>query len=131
VRAHWLIVNGRPVIEIELVGISGPPEPRWLLADTGAGSTDSDFELLLKETDCRRVAGRPFQSIRLGGAYRGWFPVYLVGIRIPTLSFQSYARAVAAPSVPNGLDGIAGFRLLNRFSYGNFGDPQHFGLETP
>jgi hypothetical protein len=26
-------------------------------------------------------------------------------------------------------DGIACFRFLNRFTYGNFGDPGQFGLE--
>ena len=28
------------------------------------------------------------------------------------------------------LDGIAGFRFLNRFTFGNFGNPSEFGLET-
>jgi hypothetical protein len=31
--------------------------------------------------------------------------------------------------VPRPFDGIACFRFLNRFTYGNFGDPNQFGLE--
>lgn len=38
--------------------------------------------------------------------------------------------AVPANALPTGLDGIAAFRFLNRFAYGNFGAPEHFGLET-
>jgi hypothetical protein len=32
-------------------------------------------------------------------------------------------------SVPDGFRGVAGFRLLNRFDDGNFGNPTQFGLE--
>jgi hypothetical protein len=39
-------------------------------------------------------------------------------------------RAVGVPNAPKGLDGIAGFRFLNRFTYGNFGNALEFGLET-
>ena len=38
--------------------------------------------------------------------------------------------SLVLPGVPRGLDGLACFRFLNRFSYGNFGDPGQFGLET-
>ena len=38
-------------------------------------------------------------------------------------------RVVAVPSVPRWFDGIACFSFLNRFTYGNFGDPARFGLE--
>jgi hypothetical protein len=34
------------------------------------------------------------------------------------------------PANPQGFEGIAGFRFLNRFTYGNFGNPAEFGLET-
>jgi hypothetical protein len=37
--------------------------------------------------------------------------------------------AVAVPVVPEGFQGTAGFRFLNRFDYGNFGNPAQFGLE--
>jgi hypothetical protein len=33
------------------------------------------------------------------------------------------------PAYPVGFGGIACFRFLNRFTYGNFGDPNQFGLE--
>jgi hypothetical protein len=39
-------------------------------------------------------------------------------------------RAAAVPAFPAGFDGVAGFRFLNRFTYGNFGDPTRFGLES-
>ncbi|HUY31727.1 MAG TPA: hypothetical protein VMV69_03030 [Pirellulales bacterium] len=31
---------------------------------------------------------------------------------------------------PAGFDGVACFGFLNRFTYGNFGDPHQFGLEA-
>jgi hypothetical protein len=34
------------------------------------------------------------------------------------------------PNPPTGFDGIACFRFLNRFTYGNFGAATHFGLEV-
>jgi hypothetical protein len=36
---------------------------------------------------------------------------------------------VGVRSVPAGFDGIACFAFLDRFTYGNFGDPGQFGLE--
>jgi hypothetical protein len=51
-------------------------------------------------------------------------------VQIPALGFDRAVRAVAVPRVPPGLGGVAGFRFLNRFTYGNFGDPGLFGLET-
>ena len=35
-------------------------------------------------------------------------------------------REMAAPP---GFEGIASFRFLDRFTFGNFGDPGQFGLE--
>jgi hypothetical protein len=40
------------------------------------------------------------------------------------------ALAVPDALLPPGLDGLAGFRFLNTFNYGNFGDPDQFCLET-
>ena len=39
------------------------------------------------------------------------------------------AIRVEVPVVPDGFRGVTGFRLLNRFDYGNFGNPALFGLE--
>jgi hypothetical protein len=36
---------------------------------------------------------------------------------------------VGVPYPPPDFDGIACFRFLNRFTYGNFGDKNAFGLE--
>ena len=66
----------------------------------------------------------------LGGSYTGSFPTYGLPVSIPALGFQDDLHAVGVSSVPAGFDGIACFRFLNRFTYGNFGDPGQFGLES-
>jgi hypothetical protein len=108
---------------------SGQPFPRTLLADTGAGSQASLYELILEENDCL-LCGVPYLSVRLSGAYVGWFPVYTLDVQLPALGFTQSVRAVGVPSVPRGFDGLACFRFLNRFTFGNFGDPSQFGLES-
>jgi hypothetical protein len=67
--------------------------------------------------------------VQLGGAYRGRFAVYLVRVRIPLVNFDEPVPVVGVSHIPQGFDGIAGFKFLNRFHYGNFGDPNLFGLE--
>ncbi len=74
-------------------------------------------------------AGTPLRMIRLRGAYAGSFLTYGLRVRQPALSFDQNLRAVGVSSVPPGFDGIACFGFLNRFTYGNFGDPSQFGLE--
>jgi hypothetical protein len=102
---------------------------RTLLADTGAGSQHVKFELILLEGDCLLCIKTPSWAVSLRGSYAGSFPTYLLPIRLPTLGFGQDVRTVAVRSVPPGFDGIACFRFLNRFTYGNFGDPGQFGLE--
>ncbi len=51
-------------------------------------------------------------------------------VQVPSLSFDHKVRVVGVPTVPAGFAGIACFSFLNRFTYGNFGDPARFGLET-
>ncbi len=46
------------------------------------------------------------------------------------MGFDAVVQVAAVPANPQGFDGIAGFRFLNRFSYGNFGNRAEFGLET-
>jgi hypothetical protein len=103
-----------------------------LLADTGAGPRHSPFELVLSKADCQRFGVRQVGGVGLGGAYSGVFPVYVVSVEVPALNFAQYVTAVAVPAaqLPPGLEGIAAFRFLNRFHYGNFGDPNQFALET-
>jgi len=108
---------------------SGQPLPRTLLADTGAGSVNDDFELILAENDCLLCDGIPYPSVCLSGAYDGWFPLYDLAAQLPALGFSQTIRAVGVPSALAGFDGIACFRFLNRFTFGNFGDPSQFGLE--
>lgn len=129
-RAQWPLRHGRPCVGIALtLAPSGQPLARALLADTGAGSRASGFELVLDEDDCMLCGGEPGQPISLGGAYSGPFPTYLVPVRIPELGFDLELRVVGVPAPPAGFDGIACFSFLNRFHYGNFGDADCFGLE--
>jgi hypothetical protein len=105
-------------------------ETRTLLADTGAGGMRAGFEIILTPNDCLRFGGSRMQWVRLQGAFTGRFPVYQVRVLIPQLGFDDDVEIAAAATVPPNFDGIAGFRFLNRFTYGNFGDPSQFGLET-
>jgi hypothetical protein len=122
--------NGRPCVEIVLTVAQGDtPYPRILLADTGAGSTKSIFDLILDEEDCVLCGGVPGASVTLGGAYIGSFPIYDVAVQIPALGFAKNLRAVGVSSILAGFDGIACFSFVNRFHFGNFGNPPSFGLE--
>jgi hypothetical protein len=100
------------------------------VADTGAGGARAVFELLLKESDCLLCGGKPVKAVILKGAYAGSFPTYALRVQAPELGFTDYLEVAGVPTTPVGFDGIAGFRFLNRFTYGNFGDSGQFGLET-
>src|SRR5437773_6684972 len=128
-RVQWPLRHGRPCVQIVLtLTQGGQPLPRTLLADTGAGSRTGKFELLLEEDDCLLCGGFPFPSVTLAGAYAGSFPIYDLPVQLAALGFNKPVRAVGVPSVPAGFDGIACFGFVNRFTYGNFGDPNQFGL---
>ncbi len=129
-RATWSLRQGSPVIEVVLSLVAGnQPLSLCVLADTGAGSSASRFELILEESDCLLCGGAAGADIRLGGAYAGLFPLYPVRVQIPQLGFDAVVQVAAVPVKPQGFEGIAGFRFLNRFAYGNFGNPAEFGLE--
>jgi hypothetical protein len=129
-RILWPLRRDRPSVQISLyIAATGKEIIRHLLADTGAGTAYAGFELMLQESDCHQSGGIPAQPVTLGGAYVGSYPVYAVRVQIQALGFDQHLRVVGVPTVPPGLDGLAGFRFLNRFSYGNFGDPSKFGLE--
>ena len=129
-RAQWPLLHDRPIIQVILGLVQGGQQvARNLRADTGAGTAQSGFELLLDEHDCLLCGGIPLQGALLGGAYTGSYPVYLVQVRIPLLGFDQAVPAVGVPAGPAGFDGIACFQFLNRFTYGNFADPGQFGLE--
>ncbi len=129
-RIQWPLVHGRPVLEVNLeTALGGQRMSRRLLAETGAGGALSGFEILLKEQDCLACGGIPLPDVVLGGAYSGSYPLYLVQVSIPALLFDHAVPAVGVSRVPPGFDGIACFRFLNQFSYGNFGDLNQFALE--
>jgi hypothetical protein len=52
-----------------------------------------------------------------------------VGQTVIVADLEQNRRAVGVPAVPPGFDGLVCFSFLNRFTYGNFGDPSQFGLE--
>lgn len=131
-RATWLLRDGVPVIEIQLTDPFGFIHNRTLLADTGAGPSDAPFQVVLSEGDCKLNGSPKVDFVELTGAVLGGFPIYEVFIEITALNVAQLVKAVAVPAVqlPEGLDGIAAFRLLNSFTYGNFGNSAEFGLET-
>ena len=130
-RMDWPLRNGRPCVQVVLtLAQGGPSIVRNLLADIGAGSMFSGFELILDEDDCLLCGGNPRDPVVLGGAYAGSFPIYLLPVEIPALGFVKNVRVVGVPSPTVGFDGIACFSFVNRFQYGNFGDRAIFGLEA-
>ncbi len=130
-RADWPLHLNRPRIQVVLtIALSGQQVLRNLLADTGAGHARAGFELLLEENDCLLCGGQPARQVTLSGAYSGVFPAYFIQVQIPLLGFDEILTAIGAPAAPTGFDGIGCFELLNRFTYGNFGNPTQFGLET-
>ncbi|HET6879853.1 MAG TPA: hypothetical protein VFI31_06850 [Pirellulales bacterium] len=128
-RVVWPLRRDQPCVEVVLSFAAGQEVVRHLLADTGAATARAGFELILAESDCLQAGARPAQSVSLSGAYVGSYRVYVLHVRIPNLGFGQSVRSVGVPSVPPGFGGLAAFRFLNRFSYGNFGDPGQFGLE--
>jgi hypothetical protein len=90
------------------------------------------MELILSEADRRHFSVGSAGTLRLGGAFTGNFPAFWVTVSIPGLGFSDLciAVAVSASALPHQLRGIACFRFLDRFTYGNFADPDLFGLET-
>jgi len=115
-----------------ILAATNQPIQRDLLADTdtGAGDTYAGFDFLLQEPDCLLCGQLSAQGVVLGGSYVGTFPVYVLRVLIPAIGFDHVVRAVGVPAAPPACDGIESFRFLNRFTYGNFGDPSEFGLEV-
>jgi hypothetical protein len=83
----------------------------------------------MPESDCLLCGGFSTYTVDLAGAYAGPVPFYSLRIRIPAMGFDRFVRVAGVSACPAGYDGIAGFRFLNQFNYGNFGDPNGFGLE--
>ena len=132
-RKTWLLEKGQPVIHVELhEPMSGFTSTRILLADTGAGAQKEPVDFVLSKLDGARF-GEFFQgTAHSSGAIPGQFAIFVFLISIPALNFHRRCNGMLVPAetLPDGLDGIATFRFLNSFSYGNFGNPREFGLET-
>jgi hypothetical protein len=131
-RATWTHRYGRPSVRAELTLPDGSALTLDLLVSSGGGPDGSPFDLILEETDCRLCGGQPGPRVHLCGMsyYEGSHPTYVLPVRIPELAFDDDLTAVAVRATPPGFDGIACFRFLERFSYGNFGKAGEFGLET-
>src|SRR5262249_5156749 len=95
----------------------------------GRRHSRSGFELILDENDCQLCAGHPSHTVVLSGAYNGSSPVYFIRVLVPALRFDRWIRVAGVSRPPRRFDGIAGFRFLNRFTYGNFSNRGGFGLE--
>jgi hypothetical protein len=129
-RVTWRLHGGRPSVEVILTHTTGGQTvTRTLLADTGAGAVKSPFELLLHDADCLSCGAPSLSKVRLGRAYRGQHPAYRIRVRVPGLGFDQDLPVVGITSLPTGFDGVACFRFMNRFTYGNFGNFNEFGLE--
>lgn len=86
----------------------------------------------MSESDARRFGRRIIGSSAVGGAILGQFPIWSVEIEIAALRLRRQVSALCVPglSLPHKAEGIAAFRFLNAFCYGNFGDASVFGLEA-
>jgi hypothetical protein len=128
--ALWPFQRGRPMVGVELLSCSDPFLQRRLMADTGAGTAHSAWDIALSEDDCLRYGEAPAGVVELGGAYSGLFLVYRVDVAVPPLAATRQLFAVALPKamLPAGFDGFAGLRFLDSFTYGNFGKAGEFGL---
>jgi hypothetical protein len=130
-RVVWPLLDQQPMVEITLTRTDGQQVRRQLLADTGAGKGQDLEDLALAEADCVACGGFQLNPVLLGGAYTGSHRVYILRIQLPDLGFDQDLAVIAVPTCPDGFEGIAAFVFLNRFGYGNFGNPTQFGLETP
>ena len=128
----WPLRVEQPVVVVRLTDAFGLPHDRTLLADTGAGHDTAPFELVLSFTDCERFGNLRPSIVGISGAIEGIFPIFKMWVEVPQLEFRRKIAVVAVPhdQLPEGLDGIAAFRFLNSFTYGNFGNSAEFGLET-
>jgi hypothetical protein len=130
-RVTWPLRHGCPSIRVVLTLAAGSQAlSLFLLADTGAGSSTSQFELILEESDCLLCGGNSIATVSLGGAYTGRFPLYVLPVQIPELGFDVPVGVAGVPTNQKGFEGMAGFPFLNRFTFSNFGNPAEFGLET-
>ncbi len=133
-RALWPLQNGQPAVQMELQNqITGVSASRILLADTGAGSQHEPVDLVLGTEDGALFARRFQGRVVSGGAIPGHFEVFTVTIAIRDLSMVRRVNAMIVPieTLPAGFAGIATIRFLDSFTYGNFGQRGHFGLEVP
>jgi len=130
-RASWPLRSGRPCIEVVLWRTAdGTDYPRVLLADTGAGAADLDVELILAESDCLTCSRRRAGHTSITGAFAGYYSLFEIRVCVPVIGFDQIVIAAGVRSISRNFDGVAGYRFLNRFTFGNFGLRDQFGIEV-
>jgi hypothetical protein len=87
------------------------------LADTGAGTKNAAFDLLLDEDDCLLYSTEVGDFTRLSGAYSGSFRIYFLDVQLEGLGISLSLKAAGVSRTPPGFDGIDAFRFLNLFTY--------------
>src|SRR3954464_5835643 len=100
-RVVWPLRHNRPSVRIDLkLEVGGQTLARALLADSGAGSSASGFDLISEEDDCLHCGGFPIDPINIGGAYQGSFPRYDLIVQVPELEFLGALRVVGVWKAP-------------------------------
>jgi hypothetical protein len=90
---QWPLHDDRPEIHVVVSYlIGGQRLIRRLVADTGAGTRQSLFQLVLPENDCLQCGGIPMGHVQLEGAYSSSFPLYLVAVWIADLTVSMTAK---------------------------------------
>ncbi len=133
-RKSWPLHRGCPSVEVWLrEPLTGFTSRRVLLADTGGGARSSPIEIIVSQADIGQFGvEKDVGQVGMGGAIRGAFSIFSVEIEIPALNLSRFVDAAGVPTTNffPGYDGFALFRFLNAFTYGNFGNPNEFGLEV-
>jgi hypothetical protein len=86
-RVTWPLLHDRPSVRLVLMP-GDQPTTFDLLADTGAGSNSSLFDLILLAKDCWQCGSLAGWDVDLSGVYAGRYPLFVVRAQIPALVFD-------------------------------------------
>src|SRR5215213_3159371 len=91
------LLHDRPSVRVVLTSAGGQPTAFDLLADSGAGSNSSPYELILRESDCWSYGAPAGFLVTLSGAFAGNYLLFRVIVRIPALGFVADLPVVGVP----------------------------------
>ena len=102
-----------------------------------AGGAAASAHLWDPAGECAPLAKRPERHAAMiwvhGGVHSNWgtgmFPFVREAVERGYFIIDGPSGAAGHGITRPGFDGIACFGFVNRFTYGNFGDPSQFGLE--